>query len=112
MKFPLKMQKEPFVRRCALPITLRSEEVGVGNGRRKAILGLHGFAGYPGELSLPASVLQKEGYSVFVPRLPGHGTNSEDFNATSHHDWIRKAVDSYEESRLRAMNKMVCWFRS
>ena len=104
-----------MVRKCALPIALHSKELRggqeTGYGRR-AILGLHGFAGYPGELSLPASVLQKEGYSVFVPRLPGHGTNSEDFNTTSHHDWIRKAVDSYEESRLRAMNEMVCWFRS
>jgi len=97
MKFPLKMQKEPFVRRCALPITLRSEELGNGKGSRKAVLGLHGFAGYPGELSLPASVLFKAGYSVFIPRLPGHGTNGEDFNSTTQHDWIRRSVDAYEE---------------
>lgn len=95
MILPINMHKEPVVRKCALPITLEGKQE-AGGGRR-AVLGLHGFAGYPGELSLPASVLHKEGYSVFVPRLPGHGTNSDDFNTTTHRDWIRKAVDAYED---------------
>ena len=97
MKLPLNMHKEPVVRRCALPITLYGKDSGDAGGGRKAVLGLHGFAGYPGELSLPSAVLHKAGYTVFVPRIPGHGTNGEDFNTTTHHDWIRRAVDAYED---------------
>lgn len=80
-----------------MPITLEMGDgrPDAGDGRR-AVLGLHGFTGYPGELSLPASVLHKAGFSVFIPRLPGHGTSGKDFNTTTHRDWIRSAVETYE----------------
>lgn len=86
------------VRRCAWPIWLERDD------RKRAVLGLHGYGGYPGELALPATQLHESGFSVFVPRLPGHGTSQKDFDTTTAHDWLlcadeacRQLVSTYEE---------------
>ena len=64
-------------------------------GGPRGILVLHGYASYPGEFRSLAEALGKEGFTVSVPRLPGHGTNREDFLQSGRRDWLRKAVDSY-----------------
>lgn len=86
------------VRRCAWPIWLEGED------RKRAVLGLHGYGGYPGELALPATRLHEKGFSVFVPRLPGHGTSQKDFDTTTAQDWLlsaqeacRQLLSSYDE---------------
>jgi carboxylesterase len=66
-------------------------------GGSQAALILHGYASYPGEFSGLAEALHREGFTVSVPRLPGHGTNREDFLQSTWRDWLRKAVDSYLE---------------
>jgi len=58
-----------------------------------AILGCHGFTGYPGELARPAKDLYEAGFDVFVPRYPGHGTSGEDFIKTDRHMWLGAATD-------------------
>ncbi|MDD2296883.1 MAG: alpha/beta fold hydrolase [Sphaerochaetaceae bacterium] len=90
------------VRKCAKPITLVHEPKA-----NKAVVCLHGYTGYPGELALPAKELFSAGFDVFVPRYPGHGTNAKDFMSTRRDDWIgeaervyRKAADDYEEVAL------------
>lgn len=90
------------IRRCAQPIELIGEPPS-----KRAIVALHGYTGYPGELALPAQELHKVGYDVFVPRYPGHGTNSRDFIATRHDDWVGegektliKALENYKEVSL------------
>ncbi|MGN1164453.1 MAG: alpha/beta hydrolase [Candidatus Ornithospirochaeta sp.] len=57
----------------------------------RAVLLIHGFTGYPGELTRPAEDLYERGFDVFVPRLPGHGTSGKDFIKTTHEDWLRAA---------------------
>lgn len=81
--------KDTTIRRCARPQRL-------GDGK-DAVLGLHGFMGYPGELSFPAKKLAEAGFTVSVPRHPGHGTCGEDFNLSNGEQWFRAAVDSYLE---------------
>jgi len=39
--------------------------------------------------------LNEEGYTVLIPRLPGHGTSSEDFLRSNWKDWLRRVLDSY-----------------
>jgi len=41
--------------------------------------------------------LANEGFPVSIPRLPGHGTNHEDFLSVSWRDWMRRCVDEYLE---------------
>ena len=49
---------------------------------------IHGYRGYPGEMVSPAEALFKEGYDIYVPRLPGHGTCGKDFISSHSADWI------------------------
>jgi carboxylesterase len=42
-----------------------------------------------------AERMVSEGYTVYVPRLPGHGTNRKDFLQSNWQDWLREAVDAY-----------------
>ena len=80
------------VRSCARPITLSHTEKS-----DHAVLCLHGYAGYPGELALPAKRLFEAGFDVHVPRLEGHGTSGEDFMRTSWRDWLGDAEKAYRE---------------
>ncbi|MFW5694567.1 MAG: alpha/beta hydrolase [Alkalispirochaeta sp.] len=73
----------------------------VGDARKPVILLFHGFTGYPGDMRYLADRLNAVGYTVVVPRLPGHGTNHEDFQSTSARDWWRRAVDSYLDVAAR-----------
>ena len=59
---------------AARPFTLLHEP-----RAEKAVLLVHGFTGYPGELVRPAEDLYEKGFDCFVPRLPGHGTTGKDF---------------------------------
>lgn len=81
--------RDTCIRRCALPRRM-------GKGRN-AVLGLHGYMGYPGELDYPARKLADAGYTVSLPRHPGHGTCGEDFNLSNGEAWLRGAVDAYLE---------------
>lgn len=80
---------EPPVRACARPITLiHQPKAGC------AVLCIHGYAGYPGELALPARHLFEAGFDVVVPRLPGHGTSGVDFMRSRKDDWVGVAEET------------------
>lgn len=64
-------------------------------GGPNAVLALHGWTGWPGRLAYLADRLNEAGFTVSVPRLPGHGTNVRDMLQTRAGDWIRCAVDEY-----------------
>lgn len=83
----------------------------------KAVLLVHGYTGYPGELVRPAEDLFCAGYDVFVPRLPGHGTCGSDFLKTGCDEWLeipRAAVEDllsrYEDVSLlgHSMGGTIC----
>ncbi|HPE90140.1 MAG: alpha/beta fold hydrolase [Spirochaetaceae bacterium] len=66
-------------------------------GASDAVLLVHGYTGFPGELGYVAEALFRAGHTVYAPRLPGHGTDRADFMATGARDWIRRARDAYLE---------------
>lgn len=93
---------QSVVRTCARPISLIHNPPS-----ERAVVCLHGYKGYPGELALPAKRLYEAGFDVFVPRYPGHGTDAKDFLQTGKNDWIDEAQrvlieakDSYSEVSL------------
>lgn len=67
----------------------------------KAVLVIHGFTGLPDEMQYLADRLNQAGFTVSLPRLPGHGTNGDDFQLTGRRDWLRRCIDSYIELRSR-----------
>ncbi len=57
------------------------------DGKDVAVLLCHGFTGTPQSLRGWAERLAAEGFSVRVPRLPGHGTTWPELNRTRWPDW-------------------------
>jgi carboxylesterase len=66
-------------------------------GTGDAVLVLHGFTGWPGEVTFLGDRLADAELAVSIPRLPGHGTNARDFMQTGWRDWLRAALDAYLE---------------
>jgi carboxylesterase len=60
-----------------------------------ALVLIHGFTGISSDMLPVAERLHSEGYTVSVPRLPGHGTNGDDLLGTNHRDWLRRGIDEY-----------------
>ncbi|MGM0445407.1 MAG: alpha/beta hydrolase [Bacillota bacterium] len=55
---------------------------------------IHGFTGSTREMKeLAQKIYDDLNFSVYVPRLPGHGTDSKDFQTTNRKDWLRKVYD-------------------
>jgi len=58
------------------------------NQSHTAILALHGYKGYPGEMIYPGLKLYQAGYDVYCPRYVGHGVTKEDFIKTNSENWL------------------------
>lgn len=54
---------------------------------RVGVICVHGFTGNPNSTRPVAERLNREGYSVEVPLLPGHGTTVKDMARTRYADW-------------------------
>jgi carboxylesterase len=72
-----------------------SKELYIKGDRNEAVLLLHGYTGSPHDMYYLGKELNKGGFTVYIPRLPGHGTNSQDFLNSNWHDWLRKSLESY-----------------
>jgi len=55
-----------------------------------AILMVHGFTGSPVSIRPWAESLHREGFTVRVPRLPGHSRTWEEMNRTRWEDWYEE----------------------
>jgi len=60
------------------------------------VLVLHGFTGNTHSMRGLAKAFHAAGYTVDLPLLPGHGTNSDDLATTSWDDWSGCAEAAYE----------------
>lgn len=65
---------------------------GSGPRARTGILLVHGFTGSPISLRPLAEQLGAAGFSVDLPRLPGHGTTWRDLMPTRYDDWRAHAL--------------------
>ncbi len=76
-------------------IPIARERIYKGN-EEVAVLLIHGFTGTPNEMDYSArKIYQETNYTIYIPRLPGHGTSTSDFRQSSARDWLRKTYDSY-----------------
>lgn len=95
-----KIPADTLVRPTAMPVFLE--------GGSTACLLIHGFTGYPGEMLYLGNRLHKAGYTVCIPRLPGHGTNTGDFLQVKGDDWLRRCTDTYLELAVRYERVYIC----
>jgi carboxylesterase len=73
---------------------------GEGVRARTGIGVIHGFTGNPSSMRALAEGLARRGFTIDMPRLPGHGTHWKDMVDTRYSDWrgeVSRTVD-----RLRA----------
>lgn len=68
-------------------------------GGETAVLLLHGYTGNPGDMYYLGERLNADGFTVSIPRYPGHGTSGKDFMQSDWHDWLRRAMDAYMDLR-------------
>ncbi len=61
------------------------------------VLLLHGFLGNPSEMKYLGEKIFQAGYSVYIPRYPGHGTSIHEMTMTDGDDWYRTAREAYLE---------------
>lgn len=64
-------------------------------GGRRGVLLVHGFTGSPAEMRLFGEFLQARGFTVFSPRLCGHGTSVADMAETAWPQWYGSVEDGY-----------------
>ena len=70
-------------------------------GGRTGVLLSHGFTGSPASMVPWARQLAGLGYTVRVPRLPGHGTTWKDMNRTRWQDWYGELDRALTELRTQ-----------
>jgi carboxylesterase len=68
----------------------------------------HGFTGSPQSVRPWAEHLAAAGFTVRLPRLPGHGTRWQDLNATRWPDWYGEIERAFDTLRGRCEQVFAC----
>lgn len=79
-------------------------------GGEIAVLMVHGFTGSPASIRPWAEGLHSHGFTVKVPRLPGHGTSWEEMNQTSWQDWFDAVETAFLELKKRHRRIFIAGF--
>jgi carboxylesterase len=83
-----------------LPVYRPGAEPRFSRGNEIGCLVLHGFMASPSEVGwLSDHIAQECGYTVYTPRLTGHGVNPQDMNRMRWQDWYLQALDAYNLMR-------------
>lgn len=65
-------------------------------GNAVGVLVVHGFTGSPMTVRWLAEHIANEGYTVYAPRLFGHGTRWQDMFRADWQDWLTDVTDGYQ----------------
>ncbi len=65
-------------------------------GNQIGCLLIHGFTGTPREMRLMGEYLRPFGWTIYAPRLAGHGTSPEDLVRCKWHDWLASVEDGID----------------
>ncbi len=82
-------ETESKKKRIGSPVFLKHETP------RAGILLIHGYMAAPEEMKAFARYLYEIGFTVYVPRLKGHGTSSEDLAETRYNQWIESVEEGF-----------------
>ncbi|MGZ4599856.1 MAG: alpha/beta hydrolase [Oryzihumus sp.] len=77
------------------------------DGSDVGVLLVHGFTGTPQSLRPWAEHLAEAGYTVRLPRLPGHGTTWQEMNRTEWSDWYATVDATFRELLTRCRTVFV-----
>lgn len=77
------------------------------DGSRIGVLVCHGFTGSPASMRGIAERCVAEGWSVRMPRLPGHGTTWQDLNTRTWPEWAAEVGAAFHELNARCDHVIV-----
>lgn len=83
------IEGETKKKRIGRPIFLKHEN------ERAGVLLIHGYMAAPEEMKAFAEHLHENGFTVYVPRLKGHGTAPEDLAKTKYEQWIESVEEAF-----------------
>lgn len=66
------------------------------SGKDRVVLLFHGLTGHPYEMKFFAKYLNKNGFDVYCPVLPGHCCGIENVKKYSWMNWLDYALDQYD----------------
>ncbi|MEC1717641.1 alpha/beta hydrolase [Schinkia azotoformans] len=66
-------------------------------GNEIGILLIHGFVGTPQSVKFVGNHLAEKGFTVYAPRLKGHGTHSDELVETTFQDWLTELEHAYDK---------------
>ena len=69
---------------------------GFGKNTKVGVLLLHGYTGSPASMRPWAEYLNGLGYTVRLPRLPGHATQAADLNKVKWQQWVERAEEDLD----------------
>jgi carboxylesterase len=79
------------------PALLAGAEPFSANGGPIGVVVSHGFTGTPASMRPWAEYLAAAGFTVRLPRLPGHGTSWQECNTTTWPQWYAEIDGAYSE---------------
>lgn len=79
-------------------------------GGKIGVLVIHGFTGSPVSISPWAKFLNKSGYTVCAPLLPGHGTSWQQMNQTTWQDWYAEVEKSFLQLKQSCARVFIAGF--
>jgi len=82
-------EDESKKKRIGKPLFLKHKDESVG------VLLIHGYMAAPEEMKYFAHYLHEKSFTVYVPRLKGHGTAPEDLAKTSYEQWIESDEEAF-----------------
>ncbi|MCK5541962.1 MAG: alpha/beta fold hydrolase [Desulfobacterales bacterium] len=83
------IEGESKEKKIGAPIFLKSEN------ERAGILLIHGYMAAPEEMKEFTQYLHEKSFTVYAPRLKGHGTAPEDLSTTTYLEWIESVEEGY-----------------
>lgn len=96
-------KSKQFIEERSIDINKKSVNIS-NNDPNKSIIIFHSIANTNQENKEMSGFFANEGYSVFAPRFPGHGTNEDEFYNTSIEEimnFSQKALDNFYEKNER-----------
>ncbi len=77
---------------------------------RKGIILIHGLMAAPEEVREWADFLFSKGYSVYAPRLAGHGTSPKDLAGRRYSEWVASVDRGYDILKKKCDNIIIAGF--
>lgn len=84
------------------PKVMQGAEPFSAAGDRRGVLVVHGFTGCPQSMRPLGKAFAEAGFTVELPRLPGHGTTVEDMASYRWKDWNEAAENAYRDLAARS----------